>query len=171
MQKIPLLRYLLLAVLLTIITQAHAAIKPINDFTEKMSHFSGYYSFYYDSESGKVYVAVDKLKQPFLLQQSLPYGVGSNDIGLDRGQLGNTYLVQFERFGDKVMLRALNTYYRANTANLAELQSIKEAFASSILAGFSVVAESDSAVLVDYTPYLLSDVHGVPIGSRCSVYP
>ncbi|WP_065978135.1 zinc-dependent metalloprotease [Pseudoalteromonas lipolytica] len=161
MQKIPLLRYLLLAVLLTMITQAHAAIKSINDFTEKMTHFSGYFSFYYDTENGKVYVEVDKLTQPFLLQQSLPYGVGSNDIGLDRGQLGNTHLVQFERFGDKVMLRALNTYYRANTTNVAEQQSIKEAFASSILAGFDVVAQSDSATLIDYTPYLLSDVHGV----------
>lgn len=161
MQKIPLLRYLLLAVLLTMITQAHAAIKSINDFTEKMTHFSGYFSFYYDTENGKLYLEVDKLEQQFLLQQSLPYGVGSNDIGLDRGQLGDTHLVQFERFGDKVMLRAINTYYRANTNNLAEQQSIKEAFASSILAGFSVVAQSDTAVLVDYTPYLLSDVHGV----------
>ncbi|QWV04134.1 zinc-dependent metalloprotease [Pseudoalteromonas shioyasakiensis] len=161
MQKIPLLRYLLLAVLLTMITQAHAAIKSINDFTEKMTHFSGYFSFYYDTENGKLYLEVDKLEQQFLLQQSLPYGVGSNDIGLDRGQLGDTHLVQFERFGDKVMLRAINTYYRANTNNLAEQQSIKEAFASSILAGFSVVAQSETAVLVDYTPYLLSDVHGV----------
>jgi len=88
MQKIPLLRYLLLAVLLTMITQAHAAIKSINDFTEKMTHFSGYFSFYYDTENGKLYLEVDKLEQQFLLQQSLPYGVGSNDIGLDRGQLG-----------------------------------------------------------------------------------
>lgn len=161
MQKIPLIRYILFTVLLTMITQAHAAIKSINDFTEQMNHFPGYFSFYYDNENGKIYLKVDKLKQQFLLQQSLPYGVGSNDIGLDRGQLGNTHLVQFERFGDKVMLRAINTYYRANTTNKAEQKSIKEAFASSILAGFKVVAQNPQAVLIDYTPYLLSDVHGV----------
>ncbi|MGO3300774.1 MAG: DUF5117 domain-containing protein, partial [Pseudoalteromonas sp.] len=161
MQKIPLIRYMLFTVLLTMIPHAQAAIKSINDFTQQMNHFPGYFSFYYDTESGKIYLQVDKLKQPFLLQQSLPYGVGSNDIGLDRGQLGDTHLVQFEHFGNKVMLRALNTYYRANTSNKSEQQSIKEAFASSILAGFKVVAERENTLLIDYTPYLLSDVHGV----------
>ncbi|TMN46930.1 peptidase, partial [Pseudoalteromonas piscicida] len=89
------------------------AIKSIDEFTDKLNHFPGYYSFFADNHSGKIYLDVDKFKQPFLLQHSLPYGVGSNDIGLDRGQLGGTYMVQFERFGDKVMLRALNTYYQA----------------------------------------------------------
>ncbi|TMN84924.1 MULTISPECIES: zinc-dependent metalloprotease [unclassified Pseudoalteromonas] len=161
MKKIPLLSYIFFTVLCSIITQAHAAIKSIDEFTTQMNHFPGYYSFFYDTQNGKVYLKVDKFEQPFLLQQSLPYGIGSNDIGLDRGQLGNTHLVKFERFGDKVMLRAVNTYYRANTQNKAEQQSIKEAFASSILAGFKVVAEDQSTALIDYTPYLLSDVHGV----------
>ncbi|MDC9520079.1 zinc-dependent metalloprotease [Pseudoalteromonas sp. Angola-31] len=161
MKKIPLISYIFFTVLCSMITQAHAAIKPIDEFTAQMNHFPGYFSFYYDTQNGKVFLKVDKLEQQFLLQQSLPYGVGSNDIGLDRGQLGNTHLVQFERFGDKVMLRALNTYYRANTTNKAEQQSIKEAFASSILAGFKVVAQSEKTLLIDYTPYLLSDVHGV----------
>jgi hypothetical protein len=161
MQKISRLHYIFFTVLLCIITQAHAAIKPIDEFTTQMNHFPGYYSFYYDTQNGKVYLKVDKFEQQFLLQQSLPYGIGSNDIGLDRGQLGNTHLVQFERFGDKVMLRAVNTYYRANTSNKAEQQSIKEAFASSILAGFNVVAADKTTALIDYTPYLLSDVHGV----------
>ena len=161
MKKIPRLSYILFTVLLCIITQAHAAIKSIDEFTAQMNHFPGFYSFFYDTQNAKVYLKVDKFEQQFLLQQSMPYGIGSNDIGLDRGQLGNTYLVQFERFGDKVMLRAVNTYYRANTSNKAEQQSIKEAFASSILAGFTVVAEDENTVLIDYTPYLLSDVHGV----------
>ncbi|ASM51181.1 hypothetical protein PESP_a3356 [Pseudoalteromonas espejiana DSM 9414] len=161
MKKIPLISYILFTVLCSIITQAHAAIKSIDEFTAQMNHFPGYFSFFYDTQNGKVYVKVDKLEQQFLLQQSLPYGIGSNDIGLDRGQLGNTHLVQFERFGDKVMLRAVNTYYRANTSNKAEQQSIKEAFASSILAGFKVVAQDKTTALIDYTPYLLSDVHGV----------
>ncbi|MEM5512287.1 zinc-dependent metalloprotease [Pseudoalteromonas sp. AS84] len=161
MKKIPLLSYIFFTVLCTIITQAHAAIKSIDEFTTQMNHFPGYYSFFYDTQNGKVYLKVDKFEQQFLLQQSLPYGIGSNDIGLDRGQLGNTHLVQFERFGGKVMLRAVNTYYRANTSNKAEQQSIKEAFASSILAGFKVVAEDKTTALIDYTPYLLSDVHGV----------
>ncbi|MBS3797427.1 zinc-dependent metalloprotease [Pseudoalteromonas sp. BDTF-M6] len=143
------------------ITQAQAAIKSISQFTQNMSKYPGYFTFYYANDEGKLYLEVDKLKAPFLLQQSLPYGLGSNDIGLDRGQLGNTYLAQFERMGNKVMLRGLNTYYRASSSNSAEQQSVNEAFASSILYGFEVQASTDTRVLVDYTPYLLSDVHGV----------
>ncbi|MBQ4849376.1 zinc-dependent metalloprotease [Pseudoalteromonas sp. MMG012] len=161
MQKFRLLPYILCTLLGAMITQAHAAIKSIDEFTDKLNHFPGYYTFFADNNSGKIYLDIDKLKQPFLLQHSLPYGVGSNDIGLDRGQLGGTYMVQFERFGNKVMLRALNSYYQASSDNAAEQQSVKEAFASSILHGFKVVAEDDDSVLVDYTPYLLSDVHGV----------
>ncbi|CAH9059016.1 hypothetical protein PSECIP111951_01988 [Pseudoalteromonas holothuriae] len=161
MRKIGKLSFIFCTLLGAMITQAVAAIKPIDEFTDKLNRFPGYYSFYADTSSGKIYLDVDKLKQPFLLQHSLPYGVGSNDIGLDRGQLGGTYLVQFERFGDKVMLRALNSYYRASSSNPAEQQSVNEAFASSILQGFSVVAEDTDSVLIDYTPYLLSDVHAV----------
>ncbi|WP_247687400.1 zinc-dependent metalloprotease [Pseudoalteromonas luteoviolacea] len=153
--------YLVTALLLPMITHAQAAIKSIDEFTDKFNHFPGFYSFYADQNSGKIYLDVDKFSQPFLLQHSLPYGVGSNDIGLDRGQLGGSHLVQFERFGDKVMLRANNTYYRASANNDAEKQSVKEAFASSILHGFKVVAEDSDSVLIDYTPYLMSDVHGV----------
>ena len=147
--------------LLSIVTQAHAALKSIDDFTKDMNRFPGYFTFFYDENSGNLYLKLDKLAQPFLLQQSLPNGLGSNDIGLDRGQMGETRYVQFEKMGNKVMLRQLNTYYRANTSNKAEQQSIKEAFASSILHGFKVSAQNADSVLIDYTPYLLSDVHGV----------
>ncbi|UDM62879.1 zinc-dependent metalloprotease [Pseudoalteromonas piscicida] len=161
MRKITCFTQTVSALLLCMITQAHAAIKSIDEFTASFNYHPGFYAFYSDDSSGKLYLDIDKLDAPFLLQHSLPYGVGSNDIGLDRGQLGGTHLVQFERFGDKVMLRAINTYYRASANNMAEKQSVKEAFASSILHGFNVVAEDKDSVLVDYTPYLLSDVHGV----------
>jgi len=123
----------------------------------------GYFSFYQDDKTGKVFLSIDKFEQPFLFQSSMPHGIGSNDIGLDRGQLGNTRLVQFERVGDKVFLRQLNTYYRANSENLLERQAIDEAFASSIIWGFKMVEQSENGkqVVVDYTPFLLSDIHGV----------
>ncbi|MDP4983736.1 zinc-dependent metalloprotease [Pseudoalteromonas tunicata] len=153
--------FITLSLLLGIVTQAHAALKSIDEFTHDMNQYPGYFPFYYDDNSGKLYLEVEKLNQAFLLQQSLPYGLGSNDIGLDRGQLGETRLVQFEKMGNKLMLRQLNTYYRANTSNKAEQQSVKEAFASSILFGFELAANTEKSYLIDYTPYLLSDVHGV----------
>lgn len=129
----------------------------------------GYFSFYHDEEEGKVYLQIEQFDQEFLFQSSLPHGIGSNDIGLDRGQLGDTRLVQFERVGNKVFLRQLNPYYRADSSNTLEQQAVDEAFASSIIWGFKVVAISkaikkssgDRKVLIDYTPFLLSDIHNI----------
>lgn len=144
-------------------TQAASKKSAIAAFTKGMVQQQGYFDFYYDAKTDKVYLQVDKLEQPFVFQSSLPRGVGSNDIGLDRGQLGETRLVQFEQFGNKVMLKQLNTYYRANSANPAERQSINEAFASSVLAGLPVVASDGNKLLVDYTAFLHSDMHQISV--------
>lgn len=138
-----------------------AMAKSIAELTKDMEKFNGFYSFYYDQSKGKVLVEINQFNQPFIFQSSLPYGVGSNDIGLDRGQLGETRLVQFERYGNKVLLKQLNTYFRSDSDNAAERQSIKEAFASSVIAGFTVAAEGKGKVLIDYTDFLLSDIHGI----------
>jgi hypothetical protein len=133
----------------------------VSEFTEGMEKKEGFVTFYYSADKDKTYLAVSELNTPFLFQSSLPQGVGSNDIGLDRGQLGQTRLVKFERYGNKILLKQLNTQYRASSTNLAEQASIDEAFADSVIAGFIVSAESDGVVLVDYTPFLLSDIHGI----------
>jgi len=135
--------------------------KSYSDFVKGKDHQQGYFSFYHDKKTGKVYLEIKQFEQEFLFQSGLPQGVGSNDIGLDRGQLGDTRLVRFEKVGEKVFLRQLNTYYRANTDNQLEKQAIEEAFASSIIWGFKVAKESKDSkkVLIDYTPFLLSDIH------------
>ncbi len=121
----------------------------------------GFMPYYISQSKGKVWLEVSKFNQPFIYYTGLPYGLGSNDIGLDRGQLGQSRLVQFERYGDKVLLKQLNTDYRADTDNQAEKNSIAQAFASSVLAGFKVEATRGNKVLVELTPYLLKDLHGV----------
>lgn len=136
----------------------------IDEFTQGMEKRSGFFTFYYKSEDDRLYLQIDQMQSPFIFQTSLPRGVGSNDIGLDRGQLGDTRLVQFEQFGNKILLKHLNTEFRADSANTAEQASIDEAFADSVIAGFKTVAQSNGSVVVDYTDYLLSDVHG--IGAR-----
>ncbi|WP_232848581.1 zinc-dependent metalloprotease [Bowmanella yangjiangensis] len=133
----------------------------IKDFTKGMELRQGYFDFYYQASEDKLYLLVDKVEQPFIFQSSLPRGMGSNDIGLDRGQLGETRLVQFERFGNKLLLKQLNTYYRADSNNLAERASIDEAFATSVLAGLPIVASDSGKWLVDYTAFLLSDIHQI----------
>ena len=157
-------RFLLVSLLLVaFFSGAKDASSPesIKDFTQNMQHQAGYYDFYYQLEQDKIYLKINTFDQPFLFQSSMPQGIGSNDIGLDRGQLGETRLVKFERYGNKVMLKQLNTAYRASSSNLAEQASIDEAFADSVIAGLPVVATEGSAVLVDYTDFLLSDIHNI----------
>jgi hypothetical protein len=133
----------------------------IKAFTENMQFQDGFFDFYYQIETDKIFLKIDKFEQPFLFQSSMPQGIGSNDIGLDRGQLGDTRLVKFERFGNKVLLKQLNTQYRASSSNIAEQASIDEAFADSVIAGFTVVAIDDDTVVIDYTDFLLSDIHQI----------
>lgn len=133
----------------------------VAQFTENMQHKSGFMDFYYQVEQDKVFVKIDQFDQPFLFQSSLPRGIGSNDIGLDRGQLGDTRLVKFERYGNKILLKQLNTQYRASSSNMAEQASIHQAFADSVIAGFKVVASDADSVLIDYTDFLFSDIHQV----------
>ena len=132
--------------------------------TEKvagMEKFPGYFPFYWDARAGKLWLEIDKWNTEFLYVESLPAGIGSNDIGLDRGQLGNSFVVRFDRTGPKVLLVAPNFDFRALTNNPDEKLAVKDAFAESTLWGFDVAAEEGGRVLVDATPFYLRDVHQV----------
>jgi hypothetical protein len=135
----------------------------LSPFVQALETRSGFIDLVYDAEADKVHLQMDKtqLGQEMIFQSSLPRGVGSNDIGLDRGQLSSTRLVKFERFGNKIFLQQLNTDYRASSENLAERTSIDEAFADSVIAGFTINEESDNRIRFDYTAFLLSDIHGI----------
>ncbi|MGQ4276319.1 zinc-dependent metalloprotease [Pseudidiomarina sp. E22-M8] len=137
------------------------ATPSISDYTADMEAHNGFFTFYHDRNSGQYYLKIPRAEQRFIFQTSLPWGLGSNDIGLDRGQLGTTRLASFTIEGDKALLTHHNTYFRANSENSAERASINEAFADSVIAGFTVVARDSDAVVIDYTPFLLSDTHGV----------
>lgn len=120
---------------------------------------NGFINFYYEQDSGELYLEANRLEQPFLLITSLPHGVGSNEIGLDRGQLGATRMVQFERHGPYLILKQLNTDYRAETEDQAEVRAVNEAFAESVLWRGKVVPGKRPLVAV--SELLLSDLHGI----------
>ena len=92
--------------------------------------------------------------------------MGSNDIGLDRGQLGATRIVRFERSGPKVLLVQENLDYRAISNDQAERRAVHDSFAESVVAGFAVGAEEKDHVLVDATDFFLRDAHDVPATLR-----
>ena len=133
----------------------------ISTKTKGMQAYPGFFNFYWDDKQGKIWLEIDKFDQEFLYVSSLQAGVGSNDIGLDRGQLGPERVVKFSRSGNKILLTNVNYKYRANSTNADERLAVEEAFAQSVLWGFEVSSENKNGVLVDATRFLLQDAHGV----------
>ncbi|MBL4568919.1 MAG: DUF5117 domain-containing protein, partial [Flavobacteriaceae bacterium] len=128
---------------------------------KKVTKHEGYVTFYYDSSKDKVYLEIKKLDSEFLYVTALSEGLGSNDIGLDRGQLSGGAVVSFKKAGNKILLVQPNQTYRALTDNVEEKKSIKEAFGKSVLHGFVIKEEKDNVYLVDATSFFIRDVHGV----------
>src|SRR3982074_2607815 len=121
----------------------------------------GFFNLYWDAKQGKLWLEIDKWGSEFLYQSGLPAGVGSNDIGLDRGQLGPTRIVRFERSGPKVLLLQENLEYRAVSNDPDERRAVHDSFAESALGGFKVEAEEKDHALVDATDFFLRDDHGI----------
>jgi len=132
----------------------------IRDRTKSLKTSEGLFPTAWDDKNGHLYVTIRKFDQDFLLIVSLPYGLGSNDVGLDRGLLGVERIVHFTRVGPRVLLIAPNLQYRSSSANPMERLAVRQSFAESVLAGFKVEAEEDGAVLIDATDFLQSDAMG-----------
>ena len=127
----------------------------------KLSKQEGFFTFYTDEEKGKIYLEVDKLDFEFLYVNSMPAGIGSNDIGLDRGQLGRTRIVEFRKAGNKLLLVHKNYEFRAYSDNPSEVKSVRDAFAESVLWGFEISNSEGGKYLVDATNFYMQDAHMV----------
>jgi hypothetical protein len=141
--------------------QGVAQKKSFSELTRGLQKLDGYFPLYWDAEQGKLLLEIARFDTEFLYQVSLPTGVGSNPLGLDRDQLGDTHVVRFERSGPKVLLVEGNYRYRAITNDEAERHAVEESFARSVLWGFKVEASDGGRVLVDATDFFLHDAHGV----------
>jgi hypothetical protein len=135
-----------------------------SSFNDKIKNFDlkeGYFNYHIDQQNARILLEIKDLKKEFLYVNSLPAGLGSNDIGLDRGQLGNERVVFFEIVGKKIMLVEPNQRYRAISNDANEKRAVKDSFAASILWGFPVEAEDNGKYLVDITDFLLRDSHDI----------
>src|SRR5471032_3195601 len=135
-------------------------IPAIEERTAGMQKLNGYFPVYWDERTGNLWLEIPRLDTDFLYATGLAAGLGSNDIGLDRGQEGGGKVVSFQRVGPKVLLVQGNELFRSSSASAAERKSVEDSFAKSVLWGFAVGAESDGRVLVDATDFLLRDGHG-----------
>lgn len=125
-----------------------------------MEKQDGFLPFYWDAKKGKIYLEISRFDTELLYYPSLAQGVGSNDIGLDRGRLSGEHVVKFQRSGNKVLMVEPNYAYRAISSDPMERRAVEESFAQSVHWGFEVIAEDNNRTLVDLTPFLMQDAVG-----------
>ncbi|MBM3792660.1 MAG: zinc-dependent metalloprotease [Acidobacteria bacterium] len=155
--------YRLLSLFLLTLTAslAQPTADPIAAKTANLRKLDGFFPLYWDETAGKLWLEIDELNREFLYVANLSAGVGSNDLGLDRGQMGAARVVRFERSGPKVLLVQPNYGFRAVTESAGERRAVEESFAQSVLWGGEVAAASGARILVDATTLFLRDAHGV----------
>lgn len=134
--------------------------------TKGLKKYAGFFNFYWDEAAGKIFLEVNKLDTEILYLPSLPAGLGSNDVGLDRGIMGGGLVVKFVKAGPKIFLLQPNLDYRAITNDANEKKSVEESFAQSIIWGFTIEAATGDRLLIDATDFLLRDA--MQVASRLS---
>jgi len=137
------------------------AVKQFTDVTRGLQSQPGFIDVWRDIAKGRVLLSVGALEQPFLLASSLPYALGSNDVGLDRAQSGDMRMVHFEKHGGKLFLVQDNTSYVANSADGDERAAVRESFSNSVLWSGDILASDNDRHVVDFSSFLLADRHGI----------
>lgn len=152
------MRFFRLLILAFISLPAFSQTLPsIEDKTKGLSKTEGYIPYYWDENAGKFWLEINRFDQDFLYQVSLPAGLGSNDIGLDRGLLGGTHVLRFKKVGRKILALKPNFEYRALSNDPREKSAVEQSFAQSVLWGFTVEAQTGERCLVDATEFLIRD--------------
>ena len=157
-------RMRLTALLLVLLPATAAAqesgggLPSIEDKTASMRAIDGFVPMYWDGSSGRLWLEIARWDTDILHATGLGSGLGSNDIGLDRGQLAGSRVVRFQRVGPKVLMIQPNLEFRASSTNPREVRAVTDAFAPSTLWGFTAAAETDGRVLVDATDFVVRDM-------------
>lgn len=176
-------RAFILLVILFCFRIAAAQEKSVVPTTSGMEKMPGFISMFWDAKKGKIWFELDKLDTEILYYPSLASGIGSNDIGLDRGRISEGKVVKFQRAGNKVLLIEPNYAYRAITDNVLEKQAVEESFAQSVLWGFEISSEENGKLLMDATGFFMQDAVNAVLAisrtkqgnykldpSRCAIY-
>lgn len=157
-------RFISFFLLISISLCARQSAAPAQSFAQRIAHLhkiDGLFPLYWDEHSGKMWLEIDRFDEEFLYITALSAGIGSNDLGLDRGLMNEPQVVSFERSGPKVLLIQSNYDFRTTSGDAAERRAEQDSFARSALGGFEVAAEDGSRVLVDATDFFLRDAAGV----------
>jgi hypothetical protein len=150
---------LVFSFILLLVSQAllWGKIPSIKEKTASMEKWAGYIPFYWDANEGKIFLEIERLGTEFLYVNSLTGGLGEFETQLDRNRLEGTRIVRFNRIGPKLLLEQQNYSFRAESEDPDVRKAVEDAFAKSVLWGFSVEAEEDGRVLIDATSFFLRD--------------
>jgi len=129
----------------------------IGDKTEGMQKIDGFIPLYWEESTGKMWMEISRWNTDLMHMAGVGAGLGSNDLGIDRGASGNSRAVRFNRVGPKVFMVQPNYRFRASSTNPREVQAVEDAFAPATLYGFTVAAVTGERVLVDATDFLMQD--------------
>ena len=142
----------------------------IEERTAPMELMDGFLPMYWDDAGGRIWLEVAQWDTDVLHASGIGAGLGSNDIGIDRGQLAGSRVVRFHRVGPRVLMIQPNYRFRASSDNAAERKAVEDAFAPSTLWGFEAAAATGDRVLIDFTPFLLQDIAGFAGRMRPGTY-
>ncbi|MGE0359219.1 MAG: zinc-dependent metalloprotease [Vicinamibacterales bacterium] len=120
----------------------------------------GFVPLYWDAARGRVLIEVPAFDRDVLYYVSAASGAGSVELPFDRGILA-TEVIHFQRSGPRVLVVAQNQRYRAVGGSAAQVENVRDSFATSVLASLPVEAEEGSRVLVDASPLFLRDAADV----------
>jgi hypothetical protein len=137
--------------------QSVVPVASISAFTKEFKKFEGYFTFYYDDKTGKVFLEINQFDQDFLYFSSLTDGAGRN---AERGQ-ASANVTRFIKVGAKIFLLEPNLNYRAGNGNKDEINTVEGSFAKSVIWGFAPVAVEDGKTLIDITPFLIRDSQNI----------
>ena len=133
----------------------------LTEFVSKLEKKEGFLNYYWDENNGKVYLELKNLNTEMIYVNYLSAGIGSNDLGLDRGQIGGTRIIKFIKIGPKILMVQPNYKYRALSNNKEEIKSVEDAFAKSTLWGFNIVAKDNNKYLIDISDFVIRDSHKI----------
>ena len=151
--------------------RAEASPPPtIEEKTASMERMDGFMPLYWDEAGGTLWLEISRWDTDILHASGIGAGLGSNDLGIDRGQTAGSRVVRFQRVGPKILMVQPNYRFRATSENAAERKAVEDAFAPSTLWGFTAGAVSGDRVLVDFTPFLLQDIAGFAGRMRPGTY-
>ena len=136
-------------------------IPNLSEFISDLDKKEGYLNFYWDDNKGKIYLEIKNLNQELIYINYLSAGIGSNDLGLDRGQIGGTRIIKFVKMGPKILMVQPNYKYRAISNNEEEIKSVEDAFAKSTLWRFQIVASDKNKYLIDISDFVIRDSHRI----------